>query len=338
MHKDLSDLITRLKFYSEGCEEKCVDLQQLKFEAKESEMRLYNEFRSYFFKNDPKNPREPKIVHGIKQFCSYMGMPYSFFAKNPEHMKNQLVSCWLPTLTPEKSAVLVKLRKTSDPNIDIIRAVLPVEFTNVSNADIINIIGEALGDTFNIEFVAGDDRDELTLCVRFISTENFEVCGENCSTGFSVIVSELGAAPMSVNTFLYRHTSKVALMATYGGESFFEAKYEGLQSATLKDLFSGLSIHLRDSLPFLKGQIETVKATIIAEEDTADLLKLLRSRKGLNDKFHVLLMQEVDSKKPANRWEFVNLMAILAKDLELNARVKVEKAAGELLGLQFERT
>jgi len=343
MDKELTALIGRLQDHSKGCEDKCLDLKALRFEAKEGEMRLYlagvdgAPMKSYYFKNDPKNPRDPKIIHAAKQFCKIISVPYSFFAKNPEFMKNQIVGTWLSSLKVDKAAIFAKLRKSQESDNMIIRALLPVEFTNMSNAELVAIIGEAVKDDFKIEFVIGDDRDDLMLHVRFISTETFEVCGEKCSTGFSVIVSELGAAPISVETILFREASKAAMVAAYSGESFFETNYEGIQPTAVKELFPKLVGLLKDQLDDLQTKIQSAKGLTEDKDDVSELMKNLRLRKGLNEKFHTLLFQEIEKNEVKNRWDFVNRMAILAKDFDVASRVKIEKAAGELIGLIFEK-
>jgi hypothetical protein len=337
MDKEISTLVERLEGYAGGCEDKCLDFQALKFEAKEGEMRLYNDFRSYFFKSDPKNPKDPRIIHAAKQFCKMQGVPYSFFAKNPEYMKNTMVSCWLPTLKDEKAAVLGKLRKTQGSEDCIIRALLPVEFTNLSNAEVVKIVAEAIGDDFRLEFVIGDDRDDLILHLRLVSKEKFEVGGEQCSTGFSLICSELGAAPISVETMLFREASKAAMIASYSGESFFETNYEGIQPTTIRELFPRLVSHLKNQLTELQNKVEAARDLMQQKDDINELMRGLRLRKGLNDKFHTLLMQEIESTEVASRWDFVNRMAILAKDFDVMTRVRIEKAAGDLIGLIFEK-
>jgi len=337
MDKDLESLIGRLKGYTEGCENKILDFQGLKFEAVEGEMRLYNEFHGYYFKRDPKNPKDPKIVHAMKQFCTMMKVPHPFFIKNPDHMKNQIVSCWLPTLKPEQAVILAKLRGTPDKNKDVIRAILPVESANISNAEAMEMVAEAVGDSFKVEFIIGGDRDDLILHVRFLSSDVFEVNGEQCTTGFSVITSELGAAPITVETFLYRVPSKAALLATYSGESFFESNYQGIQPADLKKLFPDLIARLKEQLWHLKTQIHQNMEAVTKKDDIKELLRGLRLRKGLNDKFHTLLFQELEANPVTSRWEFVNRMAILAKDFDVTFRLKIERAAGELAGLLFDK-
>jgi hypothetical protein len=251
-------------------------------------------------------------------------------------MKNQLVGCWLPTLKPEKSQVLAKLRKST--NGYIIRAILPVEFTNISNVDALSALTEAIGNDFSMEFSIGDERDDPILHLRLISNDSFDACGDKCSTGFSIIVSELGASPMIIETMLYRVLPKSSMIASYGGESYFTSNYEGMQAADLKELFPKLVNNLRGQLPDLKEKIESAKDTLTKKEDIREILKMLRLRKGLSDKFHTLLFQELESDPSvSNRWDVVNKMSVLAKDFDVAARLRIERASGELIGLCFDK-
>jgi hypothetical protein len=336
---ELPELISRLKSLEQGCEDQCLDLKMLKFDIHENEMKLFNEFHSYYFKNDPKNPRDPRVIHAIKQFCGLMGVPYSFFAKNPEYMRRDMVSCWLPSLRSEKSSVLAKLRSMSlEKGGYIIRAILPVEYTNLTNSQVMDAMSREVLDDYRIDFVIGDERDELVLHIRLIAKEEFEVCGEKCSVGFSVVCSELGASALTVDTLLYRGQSKGSLLASYGGESFFSFEYSKIQKKDLQSLFPPLMIHLREKLTDIKQRIQQAKEQTQKKENTHDLLRSLKLIKGLNDKFHTMLFQELEKDDTVKtRWDFVNKMAIIAKDFDVTKRLKIERTAGNLLDLNFPK-
>jgi hypothetical protein len=233
---------------------------------------------------------------------------------------------------------LAKLRIAPGGKDYIIRALLPVEFTNIPNAEILTMISDIIRDDFYIDFVIGEDRDDLILHVRFISKDVFDVGDEVCSTGFSIITSELGAAPISVETMLFRMSSKAAMIASYSGESYFESDYEGIQPSALRELFPRLVQTLRDQLPEIKHSVHSAIDKIQKKEEINDLLRLLRLKKGLGEKFHRLLFQEVENNKIESRWDFVNRISILAKDFDSTARIKIEKASGEFIGLIFDKT
>lgn len=334
---NVDELIVKLNNGSKGCEDRYIDLKTLKFDAQPGEMKLFNDSETYFFKNDPKNPRDPKVTHAARQFCKLIGIPFSFLLKNPAGMKKDLVECWKGTLKTEKSSTLGKVRTVKDRLL--CRAFLPVEYTNISNVDIMERVADATGDDFKIQFVFGDDLDDLILHVRFISKDSFQACGEECSYGFSVISSELGASPLCVDTMLFRHESNTALLASYGGsESFFYSEYEKIQANDLKNLFPQMIDHMKGQLPQIRENIQSAKELAKKKEDVLELMKELRLRRGLSDRFHRLMAQEVESDQSIdNRWEFSNRVAMLAREFEVKSRLKIERVAGDLIGLGFAK-
>lgn len=332
----VEELLNKLQSYDKGCEDKCLDLQTLQFDAESGNARLFNKFNSYYFKSNPENPRNPKIVYAAKQFCKLIGVPFSFFYKNPKYMKEKMVECWLSGLKSEKSLIMAKLRKRV--NDYVIRALLPVEFTCISNSEIIDIIAKTIGEDFIINFVIGDERDDPILYIRFLSKEKFNAFGEECCCGFSIMVSELGACPICIDTLLYRNFSRSSLIASYMGKSFFSHDYSDIQADDLKVLFPQLINHLRDQMPVFRDKIQEAKEFITEKENMKQLLLDIRLKKGLTDRFHTLLQLELQKDEDIkNRWDFSNKMSIVAKEFDISKRLKIERVAGSLIGLNFEK-
>jgi hypothetical protein len=153
-----------------------------------------------------------------------------------------------------------------------------------------------------------------------------------------VVCSELGASPLSVDTLLYRGASKASFLAMYGGESFFSFEYEKIQKKDLQNLFPPLLKHLREKLTDIKQKIQVAKEHIQKKENTQDLLRSLRLVKGLNDKFHTMIFQELEKDENVKtRWDFVNKMSIIAKEFDVKKRLIIERTAGSLLDLIFPK-
>lgn len=334
---DIDDLIFKLKNGSKGCDDRYIDLSTLQFAASPGEMKLSNDREVYYFKRDPKNPRDPKVTHAARQFCKIIGIPFSFFFKNPAAMKREIVDCWKSSLKQEKSSTLGKVRDVKGRAF--LRALLPVEHTNISNLDVIEKVADVAGEDFRIEFSFGDEPDDLILHIRFISKDSFQACGETCSYGFSVIASELGASSLCVDTLLYRNESKSSMLASYGGsESFFLSEYVKIQANDLKNLFPQMIDHMKKQLPQIREGIQSAKEFAEKKADVLEILRDLRLYKGLGDRFHRLIFQEVDSDQSVdNRWELSSRIAMLARDFEVKARLRIERAAGSLVGLAFEK-
>jgi hypothetical protein len=331
----VKDLIDKLRKNAEGCEDKVLELSQLTLEEKEGDICLCNGPFSYYFRTDPKNPKSPKVIHAARQFCKILGVPFSFFFKNPSAMKKHMVECWLPSLKPEKSVVLAKLRTIKDHVV--LRAILPAEFTNISNVEVMERVAEAAGECFRTEFVIGDDSDDLILHVRFVSNETFEAYGESCSLGFSVIASELGECPLAVDTLLFRNVSKTSMLATYGTESFFRNEYVNIQPNDLKGLFPQMMDNLKSQLPYIRTKIQAAKEMQEKKTELQNLLRDLRMVKGLPERFHVQLSQELKDTSVISRWELSDKVAAIAKNFDIQKRMKIEAAAGHLVGLSFAK-
>ncbi len=74
------------------------------------------------------------------------------------------------------------------------------------------------------------------------------------------------------------------------------------------------------------------------KENKYEILRNLKLNKSLNEKFHTLMFQEIEKDDSVkNLWDFVNKMSILAKDFPVDRRLKIERAAGSLLELIFQK-
>jgi hypothetical protein len=195
---------------------------------------------------------------------------------------------------------------------------------------------QILGLEGETKFIIGDERDDLILHVRFVCNESFEICGEKCAVGFSVMCSELGASNLTVETMLFRDASKTCLVASYSSEPYFDYEYEKIQAKDLIDLFPNLIKRLKGQLAELKLKVQSAKEETESKADIQEKLKDLRLRKGLNDKFHTLLYQELEADQNVKTlWDLSNKIALVAKNFDVVNRVRIERVAGDLVRLCF---
>jgi len=329
-----AELLKKLSAYMQGCEDKCIDLRTLTFDAKNGETGLSGKDEFYVFKRNTLKPKDAKTVHAMKQFCKMIKVPFTFQFRSPEYLRKQMVECWLPSLKGEKALVLFKCRRELE-NSYILRALLPVEFTNVSNVDILDKVFTAAGEDFKIELVLGDEKDDLVLHIRMISNDQFDAYGEQCSLSFMVTASELGAEALRVDTALFLNSSKSYILASYGGDPYFECQYEKIQSKELLDLFPQLITHLKGRIQSIRSKIQSAKELTNVVDAMATTLINLRLRKGIPESFHTTLAQSVQEKPITNMWDLAVRCSTIAKDFELNKRVKIERMIGDLIGLNF---
>lgn len=335
---DVEALKNRIGLWNKNCRDLLIPLTSIEFECDEEEMKIVLDEDYYdkplFFKVDPTNPKDPKVLHAHKQFCKMIGVPYSFFAANRPSLKNNIVRTWQSSLEADKANCVARIRESDDHAI--IRALLPDTSVPFTNEELLDIIKESVRIPLTLEFSHGDERDDLSLHARFLSNQIFQIKGEDVCLGFSLLSSELGSSPLIVEVILHHIQSKSSVVATYGNGPFFKSKYEGIQKNDLKEMF-----------PLMIERIENEAAefvTRIASEDSRSVFPKedcyeVSTMKKVPKKFVKALYQEVAEHEDDMRtpWDFARHMALIAKDFDPEKRIDVERIAGKYLNLVFTR-
>ena len=336
---DIDILRRRLEGWTRNCRDLLLDLRVMDFSADDEDMSLtaqevayYN--RPLYFKADPQNPRDPKIILAQKQFCKFFGVPHSFFMKNRPTLKMNIVQTWQAGLNAEedKAQCIARIRESEDHSI--IRALIPADTTPLPNHELIEIIQNNVGDRFDIEFATGDERDDLILHARFLLKDEFTIGDRPVCLGFSLIASELGASPLVVEVLLHDKTSHTSYICTYGADSFFTSKYEGIQQSEVKELFPKLLSRVHDELEEIIVRVVSRAGETI--DPRAECVVFNRI-KGLNSKFKKAIFHEVSECEDdiSNPWDFARHACLIAKDFDTKKRLGIERAAGKYLNLVF---
>jgi hypothetical protein len=112
-----------------------------------------------------------------------------------------------------------------------------------------------------------------------------------------------------------------------------------VQRTDLTNLFPYLFKHLDKQIGEIVVKVTAAGELIEERKDLNTHLMGLRLRKGLSDRFHMLLGQEVMKDEDiANLWDFVNIMSTISHKFSLDKRLHIERIAGELIGLCFSKT
>ena len=335
----------RLEMWNKSCRDLFLDLRTVTFTATEEEMFLECQDKSYYdkllyFKTDPQKPRDPKILHAQKQFCKFVGIPHSFFMNNRPQLKMEIVKTWQAGLEADdkKGRCIARIRESDD--YCIVRAMVPEVHALIPNHELITIINGCVIDPQKkdpniLEFSKGDDRDDLQLHARYLFGDKFKVCEDDMSVCFSVVASELGASPLIVEALIHMIDSKTSFIASYGAESFFKSKYEGIQPQQIKDVFPKLIERITQELPEMKNRIESLNKEVDPNEEGL----LVCSWKGIPSKFKRSLFHEISScaDDMDTKLDFARHMSLIAKDFDFIKRLQIERAAGEYLNLMFAK-
>jgi len=340
--EDLSVLAGRLEQWNKSCRDLFIDMGSLGFRAEEEDMCLFfkeKEFYSkeIFFKRDPDNPKDPKLLHALKQFCTVLGVPLPFFLKNRPTLRANIVRTWQAGLAAEKSEknqYIARIRESD--SMAMLRALVPVTYCSMSNYQLINILKEQVPG-IHLDYVSGDDRDDINLHVRCLFNEKFMLFGETpVRLGFSLLCSELGGGPLVVEVLLHQIEGELSFIASYGTDSFFSSKYKGMQAQDIKDMFPRMIDRITNERAEMLTVVEKAYRPIDPEDEA---LKICRWG-GLPPGFKKTIFHEVSECEDDMRttWDFARHIAMIAKGLDTTKRIKLEKVAGKYLNLVFPRS
>lgn len=334
-------LAKRLQMWNKSCRDLFVDLRMFDFNADDEEMCLISQDKEYFdrplyFKVNPENPRDPKVLLAQKQFCKFVGVPHGFFMNNRPALRNEIVKTWQAGLDTDdkKARCIARIRESKD--YCVIRALLPEANNLLQNHELMSLIEECSKQstaTFFLEFSTGDTRDDLILHARFLSDQSFNVADTECRLGFSVTASELGASPLVIDTLLHHTESKTAYVASYGSEPFFSSKYEGIQAHEIKDMLPNMIERLLNEGPEMKDRIESEFRQVEPHEECIKI----NTWGGVSRKFKRSLFHEASAQEDDMRtsWDFARHMCLIAKDFNSQKRLDIERMAGYYLNLAF---
>ena len=337
---EIEELISNMRFINKRSKNMLVDIRAVDFHASENDMYLtfkdpgfYD--KPFYFKNDPDDANNPKIIHAQKQFCKIIGVPHSFFKNNRPPMKERMVSTWQISLNaeekPKKTQFIARVREKEDHAV--IRALLPIDYTTLDNHEILELVSSSVSYTHKLYYKVGAATDDLIFHARFLFDNPFKIKGEDVCLGFSITSSELGASSLDVDIFVHHVLSDSDMTVTYGGDPFFSVKYTGIRSEELKEIFPSMIERINNEEEEIKQRIEEKLYEIypLTECMTAKNLP------GLPAKFKKSLFLEAseagdDMTCP---WDFARHMSMIAKEFDIVQRIKIERAIGAYLNLVF---
>jgi len=343
--EEIGHLRNRLYAHNENCRDLFVDMTALNYVATADDS--YVEFmdkafygKKLYFKVDPQNPRDPKVIIASKQFCKLIGIPYSFFAANRPSLKMNIVKTWQSGLVAQESKIqnILKIREADE--FAIIRAFMPVTKGSIQLYELIDMI-LCLEIPVTMEFVYGDDKDEPILHARFLFEKEYTLFGTSVCLGFSMLASELDASPLVIDILLHDKVHATSYIASYGGDSFFKSKYEGIQAKQLRDVFPKILNRIDSETPAMLSCVERrVQASwddgVFCAE--AECMNLMRTKgfSGAIKKavYHQITECQADIRTP---WDIARHVGLVAKDFDSIKRIDIERGIGKYLQLVFAK-
>lgn len=339
--EDMDSLIGRLRLWNEKCRDLFVDLRYVNYRCADEdsfiEMQMKGVYdKPLYFKYDPNNMKDPKVVLAMQQFCKLIGIPFNFFFSNRPTLKMNIVKTWQAGLNAaeDKAQCVFKIRESE--GCSMIRALIPVTRSAVPLHEIFQIIKDTLKIPYHMEFVYGDDKDDLVMHARFLFEKEYIIAQDPVCVGFSLIASELDASPLIIDVLLHNKTRKTSCIATYGMQPFFKSKGDGIKTQQIKDLIPKLVERIEKEADEIVHRInERINevADLFIEAECATICRY----KGFNGPIKKAIYHQVTecSDQIHTPWDFATHVGLVAKDLDSIKRLDIERGIGRYLGLTF---
>lgn len=219
----------------------------------------------------------------------------------------------------------------------MIRAILPVEGTWPLNHQMMQAIIDNTPGRLDLDVVTGDDRDDLILHARFLVETPREFMGRLLRPGFSLICSQLGACPLTLEALLYDCESKTSYVACFGGDSFYKGKAGTMQLSDLKELIPRLAGRVTEMVPDMLDSIRRrcERANpFVLEHETTELCGYRMPATAQMMVYHQVTECSGEIRSPL---DLARHACLVAKEYDGAKRVLLERAAGQYLNLYFGR-
>lgn len=335
--ENLQELIRRLGVMAENCEDVVVDLRTVRFHSDDEEMYLLDSSTNekYMFKASASKPLDPTVTNAQRQFCKLIGVPFPFFVSNRPLVRNQMVLQWLTSFAPkEGEETLAMLRIRKGVNTKVLRAILPISHAVLTAHDIVSALSVFPEDvTIDVDEDAcvGADRDALTTHIRLLYNKDL---GGEYTVGVAITSSEVGAADLVIDSFLYHKESKTYAMAQYGGQPFAKIQYAKVQPSEVQEMLNAVPTRIQeDSERFMKSLEESEESFPGVERSCMILAKLPGAPSKL--KRSVLLEAQGAGDDMGTTKDFIRHVGLVAKDFDSVNRMKIERVIGSFAGLKY---
>jgi len=338
--KEVDNLGSTLELWTRNCRNLFIDLRAVDFRSTDDDMYITFKDKAFYnkplyFKHDPDDAKNPKILHAQKQFCKFLGVPHTFFQNNRPSLRENIVRTWQAGLNaedkPKKYQCIARIRESEDHSI--IRAMVPVDFTMLNNSEILDLISSNVKIPYKLHLSTGATKDDLCFHARFLFEDSFIVGDKNIHLGFALTSSELGANSLDVDILIHNIESDTSIIATYGGDPFFSCKYTGIHSEEIKEVFPSLLERMHNERQEIQERINNKLYQIHPEVECASIKNI----KGFNTKFKKALYHEVAeaASDMTTPWDFARHMCLIAKDFDTSTRTRIERSIGTYLNLVF---
>jgi hypothetical protein len=278
----------------------------------------------------------------LRQLCRHIHVPYSTFKGASTKLANDMFQEFVGAKKDEERQRKFCLRKAG--NTQILRGLLPIEYTDTRNVDLLRPFVDQSG--FVVQHAPWMDKaDEPFITTRLIhkdlmlQTKTSEGKEETLYLGMELSSSELGEGPMMVGIVLFRPVCSNGAISLYGSYPYFYYDYGGtLQISDFSQVTATVQRRLEADVPLFWGRVQEAMDTPWKLTDTEEALSRMQANGRLNKGVSVKVARYLEQNPPTSQWDFVNAITNQAQTYRGVLRQRYELAAARTMNLVFDRS
>lgn len=322
----LADVVKTLEDYDQHVGEDVVDLKLAAYKRDA-------EFGSLTVKNQ----RYEMTQNSAKQFCRALHLPYGFV----KHASEPLAADAVKEFTEQLDKSEAKLIFYQQAQHAVLRGLVPPKQTVVRNSTMLKPF-VALGDDAQVQHAPWRDKPhEAIVRTRLVwplsSASLANIQKDDLMLGLDIMGSDVGVCPQQLNLLLFRVVCENGAIASFGDRPYFYFDSRSAVVFDFADLVARIAERVVSDIPMFQAQVATAMSTKVVFAQVKEQLGGYVNQHLLPKGAVIRALGLLEKDGCDTAWDVANAVTSTARGYRDVVRVRLERFAGKMLGLDFKR-
>lgn len=253
----------------------------------------------------------------------------------PSHYIEQCINAGFPSLAAQNVNTWLKTREKSNMFIRTydgqVRGILSDRYSVFDAPDILDDIFDVVDeDDWRLK---GSLLNEERMHLRLVGEDDIQIANDPMFPAIFIDSSDVGRCAINIRFGIYRQVCTNGLIVPAIMMKYRQV-HMGIKPDKIAASLKELVAHVPDMVTYSRDLINlaaTKKVKMLTEEDINELTRLIRSKGAISNRDAAGIIEVAQTKYPATRWGIVNAITEFAQTKSLDARLELERAAGNLL-------
>jgi hypothetical protein len=244
---------------------------------------------------------------------------------------------FLPNIKDPQRKLVVRSRG----NKTTLRGLLPVDYPDIRNSQILKAVGDNVTHDFVVNYANWlDEANTPIFRTRFIIkglSFHLKDINEDIYLGIDCLSSEVGASDLQINLLAFRPTCTNGAMIVFGKRTFYHYTYATAPLMSIDDIMPLCVQRLESSLNEVHQTLTASISQKVTLDQAKQLLLEMAEKAQLNKGVALKSIAEMEKSGVANMWDVGNAITATARGYRDTLRLRYEIAGGALMGLSLKR-